>query len=168
VSEAGTPVANPDVPHGATDVFGDVQTRTTRNANGDGYTTTISNVAMGTVRETGSPDKTQRWEAPWTTFEGVADLLDKVAPLSSPVIDMTGLKGRYQMVLEVSLRDALGAMRAAGDDPHAKENALVDLDESVLRAFNDGLRNLGLRLEPRKASVEILVVDHVQNAPTEN
>ena len=47
---------------------------------------------MGTVRQTGEPFQIQRWEAPSISLEGLADLLDKVLPLSSPVVDTTGLK----------------------------------------------------------------------------
>ena len=88
--------------------------------------------------------------------------------MSSPVLDMTGLKGRYQVVVEESLKDTLGAMRSAGDDPVARENALMDLDASVLQAVNDGLRKLGLRLERRKGPVETLFVDHLEKAATGN
>jgi uncharacterized protein (TIGR03435 family) len=32
----------------------------------------------------------------------------------------------------------------------------------------DAIQDLGLKLEPRKAPVEVLVVDHVNKTPTEN
>jgi uncharacterized protein (TIGR03435 family) len=129
--------------------YGGVQTRTSPAAS------TISNPRMGTVRETHGPNGMQRWEANATTLEGVADLLDKVGPLSSPVIDMTGVKGRYQLVLEVSLNDLGAADR-------------MDFEESVLQRFNTGLRKLGLELERRKGALETLIVDHVERMPTEN
>lgn len=77
---------------------------------------------------------------------------------------MTGLKGRYQLVLEVSLRDLPGARR----EPPAADNPTADMAETVLKGFNDGLVKLGLRLEHRKGPLEILVVDHVEKTPTEN
>jgi uncharacterized protein (TIGR03435 family) len=173
-TEADAPVAaaaaDPDVPHTIT-AFGDVQTRTTQNADGSGYTTTISNPHMGTVRETDGPNRIQRWEAPSITFEGLADLLDRVTPLSSPVIDTTGLKGRYRVVLEVSLNDAFGArpaMTSASGDPTAVEIARTDMEAALLKGFNDGLRKLGLQLERRKGPVETVVVDRVEKTPTEN
>jgi len=147
-----------------------VLTRSTANADGSGYTTTISNPRMGTVRETELPRRIQRWEAPSTSIAGLADLLDKVAPLSSPVIDMTGLKGRYQVVLEVSLSDLTGrpVVAVTAGDPTARENARTDMEQTVLKGFNDGLRKLGLRLERRKGPLETLVVDHVEKTPTGN
>jgi uncharacterized protein (TIGR03435 family) len=173
--QAGAPVpvaaADPDAPRSTTTLFGDVETRTTPNADGSGESTTISNPKMGTVRWTEGPNLIWRWEAPGTTFEGLAELLDRVLPLPSPVIDMTGLKGRYQVALEVSLNEAIGArpaMPSAGGDASAIGNAQMDRDQVVLRAFNDGLRKLGLQLEPRKGSLETLVVDHLEKTPTAN
>ena len=58
--------------------YGGTETRTTRQADG-GYTT-ISNPRMGTVRQTDGPNWTQRWEAPSTTMEGLADLLTQGPP----------------------------------------------------------------------------------------
>jgi uncharacterized protein (TIGR03435 family) len=134
--EAGDPVpaaaADPDAPPGTTTLFGDVETRTASNADGRGDTTTLSNLKMGTVRWLEGPNLSWRWEAPRITFEGLAELLDRVVPLQSPVIDMTGLRGRYQVVLEVSLSDVVGArpaMPSAGGDPTAIENARMERDE---------------------------------------
>jgi uncharacterized protein (TIGR03435 family) len=153
------------------DFFGSVLTSMTPNGDGSGYITTFSNPRMGVVRETDDvPNRIQRWEASNITLEGLADLLDNVAPMSLPVVDMTGLKGRYQMSLEVSLKDLFGAPPSLPNaDPHAAtENAHLDLDEMVLQSFNDGLRKLGLRVERRKEPIETLIVDHVEKSPTEN
>jgi uncharacterized protein (TIGR03435 family) len=38
----------------------------------------------------------------------------------------------------------------------------------VLKAFNDGLLMLGLRLERRKGPIDIIVVDRVESTPIEN
>jgi len=122
----------------------------------------ISSPHMGSVRETGDPYRIQRWEAPNISLEGLADLLEHVAPLSLPVIDMTGLSGRYSLALEVSLSDLSPADRQSSDDPKA------DLEETTLRAFNNGLLKLGLHLERRKGPVETLVVDRVEKTPGEN
>ena len=174
-TQAGAPVpaaaSDPDASPGEITVYGDVQTRTVPNTDCSGYTTTISNPRMGTVRETDGPNRIQRWEAPSISFEGMANLLDRVAPLSSPVLDMTGLRGRYQVVLEVSMNDLLGtrpAMTGADGDPTAMENARIDMEETVLKAFNDGLQKLGLKLERRKGPVETLVVDRAEKTPTGN
>ncbi len=172
--EAAAPVldapANPDAPPPTTGFFGAVETHTTPDGDGSGVRTTITNPRMGTVRETDLPRRIQRWEAPAISFSGLADLLDRVAPLSSPIVDMTGGKGRYRVVLEVSLNDlSLSPPPLPADsDPAAMEHTRTEMEEAVLRAFNDGLRRLGLQLVRRRGPVETLVVDHVEKTPTGN
>jgi uncharacterized protein (TIGR03435 family) len=114
----------------------------------------ISSPRMGSVRQTDGADHNhQRWDAESISFEGLAELLDKVAPMSVPIVDKTGLKGRFQMTLEVEFND-LG-------NP-------AEMEARVVRAFNDGLRKLGLQLERRRGEVPTLIVDHVEKTPTEN
>jgi len=150
---APTAAAEPDAPPGVTAFFGETLEHTAPNASGAGETTTISNPRMGTVRETDGPNMFQRMEAPAITFEGLAELLDRMMPSSTSVIDMTGLKGRYQLVLEVSLNDL---------------QAEMDREQALLQRFNDGLRKFGLELVRRKGPIETVVVDHVEKMPTEN
>jgi hypothetical protein len=64
-----------------------------RNADGSDSVTLISNPHMGTVRQTGDQYRGERWEASSTSMAGLADLLDHVAPLPLPVVDMTELRG---------------------------------------------------------------------------
>jgi uncharacterized protein (TIGR03435 family) len=64
----------------------------------------------------------------------------------SPVIDQTGLAGKFDVVLETS-----------SGNP----------DEPDVTIF-DAVAKLGLKLESRKVSVEKLVVDHVSKLPTAN
>ncbi len=149
---AGPAIADRDAPS-ALDFFGDVQTRTTPNPDGVGSTTRIANPRMGTVLETEGRNRSQQWHAPSISLAGLADLLDKVAPLSLPVIDMTALKGRYELILEVSLKPV---------------NPAGDMEAGILDAFNEGLGRLGLRLERGTAPIETLVVDRAEKAPTGN
>jgi uncharacterized protein (TIGR03435 family) len=133
----GAPLTSLEEPGGAsasTAFYGAVQERT------DGSAIILTNPRMGTVRQMDGPNSVQRWEAPDTTLEGLADLLDKEMPVSIPIVDMTGVKGRYALTLETS----------------------------VVAAFNAGLHKLGLRLERRKGRVATLVVDRVEKAPAEN
>lgn len=161
--------ADPDASTSGITFFGGVLTATIPNANGVGYTNTTSSPRMGNVRETGGPNRLQRWEASSITLEGLAELLDRVTPLSSPIIDMTGLKGRYQMVLEVSLNGSVGAPPAiTGTDPAGMENKRLDMEEMLLKEINDGLHKLGLKLERRSGVVECLVVDRVEKMPSDN
>ncbi|MDR3703895.1 MAG: TIGR03435 family protein, partial [Candidatus Sulfopaludibacter sp.] len=66
------------------------------------------------------------------------------APLGEPVIDATGLPGRYAFRLEWSQADAESTLAAA------------------LKT------QLGLKLEHKKGPIDILIVDHAEKHPTPN
>jgi len=164
--------ADPNAPPGEITLFNGVATHTTRVRNADGSgTTTRSNPLLGTVRETSGADQSYQWDAPSITLAGLADLVGGVGPLPAQVVDLTGLKGRYQVVMEIALHDAFAAAEArmaAGGDPAAMQDLATDLQSALLRALNNGLQKLGLQLERRKAPVETLFVDRVEKTPTGN
>lgn len=154
LSPAVTPPPEPDETSAPIAFYGGTIDRRIANA-----VTILSNPRMGEVRQTEQPDGRQRWEAENITLAGIADLIDKVAPLPLPVVDRTGIQGRYRMILEVA---------AFANDPLVKENPRMELEASVLRAFNNGLRRLGLQLERSKAPVDTLVVDRAEILPAAN
>jgi uncharacterized protein (TIGR03435 family) len=78
-------------------------------------------------------------------------------PLNTPVIDMTGLKGRYDFEFDLTSFGVNG--------PPAPGEAPPD-PVSVLQAALP--KQLGLKLESRKMPVEMLVIDHIEKTPTEN
>jgi uncharacterized protein (TIGR03435 family) len=78
-------------------------------------------------------------------------------PLRTPVIDMTGLKGRYDFEFDISAFVPLSREQADGPPP---DPAFVL--QSLLP------KQLGLRLESRKLPIEIFVIDKVEKAPVEN
>ena len=91
-------------------------------------------------------------DAQRTTMTEFAELLS-AGPLGTPVINMTGLQGRYDFNLDLSpLLATEGGQRP---DPAAIITLAVQ-------------KQLGLRLEPRKAPLEILVVDHMDKIPAAN
>jgi uncharacterized protein (TIGR03435 family) len=78
------------------------------------------------------------------------------AVMDKPVVDRTGLKDRYDFNLnwtpDQSQFAQMGAHIApASDDPNAPPSLYTALQEQV-----------GLKLEPTKASAEVLVIDHVE------
>jgi uncharacterized protein (TIGR03435 family) len=80
--------------------------------------------------------------------------------LDLPVIDMTGLKGTFDFTLEWAPdRGPSAEPRGA---PAPTEAAA---GPSIFTAVQE---QLGLKLEARKAPVEILVVDHAEKTPTGN
>jgi uncharacterized protein (TIGR03435 family) len=70
------------------------------------------------------------------------------------VMDMTGLKGFYEVKLEWTPDDALS--RESTDSP---------LGPSIYTAVQE---QLGLKLEARKGQVEVLAVDSAEKVPAEN
>jgi uncharacterized protein (TIGR03435 family) len=77
-----------------------------------------------------------------------------------PVVDMTGLKGFYSFTLTYTPEQAPSA-----PGPDGSPLAESAVGPSLLNALQE---QLGLKLEARKAPVEILVVDHAEKIPTEN
>jgi uncharacterized protein (TIGR03435 family) len=116
---------------------------------------------MRTVRnsESGSPKYVSRFEAPGVTFGGLADLLTIAGIGPEPVIDMTGDKGRHPVVLEISKAELESLL---------KDGMRDQIQSAKLKAARDGLKKLGLQLVPRKAPIEVLVVDHLEKSPTGN
>lgn len=84
------------------------------------------------------------------TMPGLAYLLSRFET-ERPVIDSTGLRGMYQVKLEWTLRQLENADAAPGP--------------SLFTALTE---QMGLRLEARKGSVDILVVDNAEKDPGEN
>jgi len=79
--------------------------------------------------------------------------------LRTPVIDRTGIEGDYQAVLDFSLADTPAVARATGENA-AEGSFGTSLFAAILR--------LGLKLEPSKASIPVLVIDHLEQVPTAN
>lgn len=90
--------------------------------------------------------------------------------MDRPVVDETGLKGRYDFSMEVTPEDYQAMLI------HAAVNAGVVLPPQALRVLDTpngdslvrGLDVLGLKLESKKAMLDVLVVDRVSRTPTEN
>lgn len=100
--------------------------------------------------------------------------------LDKPVVDESGLTAKYDIVLrwapepgdgpmvpmgKMMARDGAGAPPpgggADGRGPDAAAASLPPLPVAIQQ-------QLGLRLEPKKLPLEILVIDHAEKVPTEN
>ena len=90
-----------------------------------------------------------RLTAKGASMERLANYLAR--RLDRPVVDSTELKGVYDFTLEWT--------------PEENKATSADAGPSLFTAVQE---QLGLRLQSRKLSVDILVVDHVEKVPTEN
>jgi uncharacterized protein (TIGR03435 family) len=76
-----------------------------------------------------------------------------------PIVDQTGLSDKYDFTLTWTLEKKRDG--APGEDPLAA----VDPDDTVYTAIE---KYFGLRLEPKRLPIEMLVIDRLEKAPTGN
>ncbi len=110
-------------------------------------------------------------ESSGTTMKTFAEMLS-VGVVDRPVVDKTGLTGAYEVAIDLSEDDAMNAAKAAV--MNGPMGALVNimpppgLSDPSGSALSSSLRNLGLKLEPTRLPLDLLVVDHIEKTPTEN
>jgi uncharacterized protein (TIGR03435 family) len=97
--------------------------------------------------------------------------------LDRPVFDNTGLKGTYEIELSYlgDENDSVGRMIAANGPPPGPEAGgrgegprQPDANAPIATLFQAVQQTLGLKLEPKKSPVEMIVVDSANKVPTEN
>jgi uncharacterized protein (TIGR03435 family) len=94
-----------------------------------------------------------------TTMERLASAMPTFGEVERPVVDRTGLSGRFDFKLEWTREPAAGSAPAAPVAADAQTTG-----PTFLEALSD---QLGLKLEATKAPVSVLVIDHVER-PSEN
>jgi uncharacterized protein (TIGR03435 family) len=98
-----------------------------------------------------APDGSRVWRCRNTTMASLAGLIGRPG-LDRPLIDATGLEGGFDF-----------RFRFPPD-----ESAAPALDFLVSSVFPAITEQLGLKVEARKAPVEVLVIDRVERTPTPN
>jgi len=96
------------------------------------------------------------------------DLATRISHLDKPVVDQTGLVGKYLVpdreiatVIVNQLKDDILRRAQTGDLSPASAELWVP-------GIRDALRKLGLALEPRNLPLSMLVVDSVDQSPSAN
>jgi uncharacterized protein (TIGR03435 family) len=153
--------------------------RITRNADGSA-TTNMGAKGTVTVRMD-SQAQSMILESSKVTMAGFADMLTSMLQMGGrggrQVVDKTGLKGNYQVAVEIPLADLRAMARSQGiNPPMAPPNSGAEGSSPAWTASEpaggstvfETVKKLGLKLEPRKAQVEQLVIDHVEKTPTED
>lgn len=116
-------------------------------------------------------DGKMHMEAAKMSMPNLADFVTRF--VDRPVVDMTDLKGNYQAALDLTMDDLKNIARQAGmaipGGPGGGDTkGLVDASDPSGSSIMMSLQAMGLKLEPRKAPLETIVVDHVEKTPTEN
>ncbi len=108
-------------------------------------------------------------KAPAATLANLAEMISRFS--ERPVVDMTGIQGQYDFDLVFSPEN-LGGMPGGGPGPmHPPGGGQPppgDAPAEPAGSISESVQRYGLKLEPRKAAMEVLIVDQIEKTPTEN
>jgi uncharacterized protein (TIGR03435 family) len=110
-----------------------------------------------------------RLEATKVTMGDLAEMLSRL--VDRPILDTTDLKGSYDLTLELTPEDYRMMMvrSAASQGIVLPPQVLRLLDSGGSNAsLFDALQKAGLILESRRSPLDVIVVDSMQQVPTEN
>lgn len=129
----------------------------------------------GTMKMT-MVDGKMRMESTKAKMENLAEMLTRF--VGKPVVDMTELKGLYDISIEVSMAELMNIARAQGVAvPAMAPGGAPGGDSRPADAASDptaggsiftSIQALGLKLESRKAPFDTMIVDKLEKTPTEN
>jgi uncharacterized protein (TIGR03435 family) len=86
------------------------------------------------------------------------------------MVDMTDLKGSYDFILDVTPEDyrAMLIHAAVAAGVSLPPEALRLLDGASLPSLFDAVQKVGLKLDARKAPLDLLIIDDARKNPTDN
>ena len=125
----------------------------------------------GTTKVMPGPDGQMHLEMSKVSMPAFAEMLTRF--VDRPVVDMTELKGNYQIALDLSMDTLINIARSTGVGVPAiggrgESGRAVDASDPSSSSIFVSVQQLGLKLEPRKAPFEFVVIDHVERMPSEN
>jgi uncharacterized protein (TIGR03435 family) len=100
------------------------------------------------------------------TLASLASMLSSV--VDRPVVNMTGLEGNFDISLSAAPEDFPGLQRIASQRGDADGHPPGDSETLPLPSVFTAVRELGLRLEPRKLPLRCLIVDFAEKLPRED
>jgi uncharacterized protein (TIGR03435 family) len=119
----------------------------------------------------GAPPGSRMMTCQNVTMAQFAERLQGMGPgLSSPILDATGIEGGWDFTLTFSL----GAMMINGPgragDAGAPGSAVPEASEPSggFTIFEAVEKQLGLKLEMQKRPMPVIVIDHIEQKPTDN
>lgn len=107
-------------------------------------------------------DQGAHLKASGATLASLAEMLSRFA--ERPVVDMSGIEGQYDFDLLLSpeaLRAGRGGPAITG--PARGDNGSpADAASSGPGTVHEAVQSYGLKLEPRKAAMDMVIVDHIE------
>lgn len=151
---------------------GDNQVRMKQSA--DGRSGVAQTAKSGAVKYSMGQDGMMHYEYSKLAMSDLAEALSQF--LDRPVLDMTELKGKYQVALDFSMQDIMAVARKNGVTVPAGGASGAGSATSPADAASDpgssslftAVKQLGLKLDSRKAPMDIVVVDKAEKMPTDN
>jgi uncharacterized protein (TIGR03435 family) len=120
----------------------------------------------------GAPPGSRALTCQNTTMAQLAERLQNMSrELSWPVTDATGLEGTWDFTLTFSQNFGMmsGPVRTGGEGGSPEANMPAASDPTGgYTIFTAIEKQLGLKLEPQKRSLPVIVIDHIEQKPTEN
>ena len=151
--EPATPDDDKDEPKGAVNVQGGGSRAGVALNLGHGASFTFANDSFSATK---------------MTMSQVAGNLERFA--GRPIIDMTGVKGRYDFTITFTPEDyrAMLIRSAIAAGVSVPPQALRALEGASDSALGDALEQVGLKLDARKAPLDVVVVDSATKTPAAN
>jgi uncharacterized protein (TIGR03435 family) len=131
------------------------------SGSGNGVAVNLGNGSTYTF----SPNK---FEGKKLTLDIMASMLERY--LDRPILNQTGLKGAYDLTLEVAPEDyfAMLIRAATASGVTLPAQAMRMLEGNTTPSLFDAIEKLGLKLEAKKLPQDVIVVDSALKMPTEN
>jgi uncharacterized protein (TIGR03435 family) len=109
-----------------------------------------------------------KFEGKRLTTAMIAGTLERF--MDRPIVDMTDLKGAYDVTLEVTQEDyrAMLIHAAVAAGVSLPPEALRLLDGASMPSLFEAVQKVGLKLDARKAPLDMVVVDNGRKTPTDN
>lgn len=109
-----------------------------------------------------------KFEAKKMSMDVLARQLDRY--LDRPIVDMTELKGTYDLTLNLTPEDyqAMLIRVAVNNGVVLPPQVLQYMEGNNAGSLFDAIQQTGLKLDARKAPLDFLVVDQALKTPTEN
>ena len=133
----------------------------TSSASADGVTADLGNGASLVFNN-------KQFEARKVTMRILVETLSRF--MDRPILDLTKLEGRFNVTFAMAQEDYMPMLvrSAVNAGITLPPQAMALLDAPSIGSVESGLKSLGLVLEARRAPLDLLVVDSIETAPTEN